>query len=156
MHIPSQSHTQIFRLLLCLLFIGTLLSACGRNAQSATREDSATSVTTTVVPVATAAQLAAVTVDGVIEQMAQERWLVGGTSILLDAQTTISGAPALGGSARIRGVMSVGGAVRAQTIIVDTLTQPGSGLASPTIAPTTVPTAVPTPAPFATGNSRQH
>lgn len=142
---PTPLRSQIVHILLGVLLLGTLLSACGRTAQSATQDDIAASVTTTALPAATTVQLATVTLDGVIEQMAQERWLVGGTSILLDSQTTINGTPSLGGSARIRGVMTGDGGVRAQTIIVDAIIQPLPAQASPTILPTTIPTSTPLP-----------
>src|SRR4051812_12111911 len=75
--------------LLSVLLIGMVLSACGRTAPSATQEANPIAMPTPVLPIPT--QLATVTLDGVIEQVAQESWRVGGTTILLDSQTAISG-----------------------------------------------------------------
>ena len=134
---------QLFSKLLSVLLIGMVLSACGRTAQSAAPDVPPVSATAPVL-LATA-QLATVTLDGVIEQMAQESWRVGGTMILLDSQTAISGSPALGGSVRIRGILTGNGALRTQAITVNENAQPTSAVASPTIAPTAAPTSTPLP-----------
>ena len=138
-------NSRTFSRLLSVLLIGTILSACGRTAQSVTQDSSATSMMTAVLPVATTTGRATVTLDGVIEQIAQERWLVAGTAILLEPQTAISGTPTLGASAHIRGVLTGDGAVRAQTIAVDGLPQPVPAVASPTVGPTALPTSTPLP-----------
>src|SRR5690242_17567844 len=96
--------SQLFSKLLSVLLIGMVLSACGRAAQSAAPGVPPVSATTPILPAVT--QLAIVTLDGVIERMAQESWRVKGTTILLDSQTAISGLPALGGSVRIRGILT--------------------------------------------------
>jgi Domain of unknown function (DUF5666) len=123
---------QLFSKLLSVLVLGIVLCACGRTAQSPAPDVPPVSATTPVLPATT--QLATVTLDGVIEQMAQESWRVGGTTILLDTQTAISGSPALGGSIRIRGILTGNGALRAQAITVNEYAQPTSAVASPTIA----------------------
>jgi hypothetical protein len=129
--------------LLSVLLIGMVLSACGRTAQSATQEATPNAVPTPVLPIPT--QLAIVTLEGVIEQIAQESWRVDGTTILLDSQTAISGSPALGGSVRIRGILTGDGALHAQAITVNEIAQPTLAVASPTIAPTAAPTSTPLP-----------
>jgi uncharacterized protein GlcG (DUF336 family) len=43
------------------------------------------------------------TLDGPIEQIAPERWVVNGIAVALDAQTTIMGAPQVGAVVQIRG-----------------------------------------------------
>src|SRR5262249_266201 len=65
--------------------------------------------------------------------------------ILLDAQTAINGTPTLGGSARIRGVLTGDGAVRAQMITVDGMSQPTPPVTLPTVGPTPLPTSTPLP-----------
>lgn len=136
-------HGHPFSKLLGVLLIGIVLSACGRPAQSTAQDASPVPATAPVLPAAT--QSAIVTLDGVIEQMAQESWRVGETAILLDSQTAISGSPTLGGSVRIRGILTGDGAVRAQTITVSEIALPTPTVASPTVAPTTVPTSTPLP-----------
>src|SRR5262245_48277999 len=121
MRYPACLCSQAFRVWLLCLLIGSLVSACGRSA--ANNASGLAASTTIADSIATPVRQATITLDGVIEQMAQERWLVGGTSVLLDAQTAITGNPSLGGSAHIRGVITADGAVQAQSISVDVLAQ---------------------------------
>ncbi len=132
---------RLFSKLLSVLLIGMVLNACGRTAQSAAPDLPPVSATTPVLPATT--QPATVTLDGVIERMAQESWRVGGTTILLDSQTAISGAPALGGSVRIRGILTGDGALRALAITVSEISQPAPAAVSSTVAPTALPTSTP-------------
>lgn len=138
------SRNQFITRSLSVLLIAMLLSACGRIVQSAPEVDPTTSVSTPALAGATV-QTATITLDGVIQEMAQERWRVGGAPILLDLQTTISGTPTLGDSVHILGVLTDDGAVRAQTITANALPQPTPAGASPTVAPSALPTSTPLP-----------
>lgn len=84
----------VFAVVACLMIGSLLLSACGRAAEGAAPN--------TAIPpsIATAPALGATavvssapfTLEGSIEQLAQERWVVAGTPVVIDAQTTILGA----------------------------------------------------------------
>jgi hypothetical protein len=85
------------------------------------------------------------TLDGPIERIAPEQWVVNGIAVALDAQTTILGTPQLGGVAHVRGDVQVDATLLARSITVEA-PQPASTRApipplpsSPNIAPTTVP-----------------
>jgi len=146
---PACLYRQAFRVLLLCLLIGSLLSACGRSTfNSASGLVASTAIADSI---AMPVQRATITLDGAIEQITQERWLVGGTSVLLDAQTSITGSPSLGGSAHVRGVITADGAVQAQSITVDLLVQTTPAPASPTIAPRAIPTVAPTATPLPPG-----
>ena len=91
--------------------------------------------TATATPQPTAVPLIA-TLDGTIEQIAQERWVVGGRVVLVGPDTAIEGTPAAGAPAHILGTIKGDGTLLAQRI--------GVG-AAPTATSTSVPTAFPTP-----------
>jgi Domain of unknown function (DUF5666) len=118
----------------------------------------ASTATATTTPTATP-----IAIDGQIEQLAQERWVIGGRAVILTASTTISGTPALNAIAHVRGSFAEGGALLALQIAVDpiaptlsatpsatpapTATLAPSATPEPTAIPTTVPTAPPASAP---------
>jgi hypothetical protein len=90
------------------------------------------------------------TLDGPIEQMTPERWVVRGSAVAIGAQTTITGTPRLGARARISGVVRADGARLAQTITIGAPPTPGAP-PRPTLAPSpTAATRTPTPKPTAT------
>jgi hypothetical protein len=80
--------------------------------------------------------------DGPIEQIALEGWIVNGKPIGLDSQTVISGTPVAGAIAHVRGDLQPNGALLARAIRVDAPRLP------PTIVPVTkaptAPVSVPT------------
>jgi hypothetical protein len=96
-------------------------------------------VVPTSAPPTTAPALALIALDGPIEQIAQEGWVVGGTTVVLTSTTLIEGTPALGAPAHVRGVVQNGGALLARSIVVEPLP------ASPSISPIVTPTATPAP-----------
>ena len=98
-------------------------------------------VAPTSVPASTAPALGLIALDGPIEQIAQEGWVVGGTTVVLTSTTAIEGTPALGAIAHVRGVAQNGGALLAQSIVVEPL---------PTAASTSLPTSIPTATPVPT------
>src|SRR5436190_1804454 len=65
----------------------------------------------TSVPTSTTPALALIALDGPIEQIAQEGWVVGGTTVVLSSTTTIEGTPALGATVHVHGVVQHGGAL---------------------------------------------
>ncbi len=86
-------------------------------------------------------------IEGVVERVDQEAWVVGGTAIAIDSQTTIDGTPAVGAIAHVSGVVRADGARLARSVRLDpapTLPPP-----APTLAPTpfVFPTITPSPAP---------
>lgn len=100
------------------------------------------------------------TLDGQVQQIAQEAWVVAGTPFALDARTVITGAPTIGASASVRGVVLADGRMLAYDIIVVNAplaptSAPSTPSPAPTVAPTPTiappptiaPTAVPPPAP---------
>jgi Domain of unknown function (DUF5666) len=70
--------------------------------------------------------------DGPITQLAPDGWIVNGMPVALDPQTAISGTPALGAVAHIRGPLQDDGALLARSITVD---------AAPPLVATPVPAA---------------
>jgi hypothetical protein len=87
--------------------------------------------------------------DGPIEQIGSERWVVNGMAINLDAQTTITGTPELGVIAHVRGNVQADATLIAHSIIVDA-PQPSSTSApiAPTSpAPVVIPAATPVQVP---------
>jgi hypothetical protein len=105
----------------------------------------------TVVPSATATPLVLMTIDGPIEQIAQEGWVVGGTTVVLTSTTAIEGTPALGASVQVRGVAQEGGALLANSIVVAASPTPTSTpAATHTSTPTAAPAPTATPAPTTT------
>jgi hypothetical protein len=95
--------------------------------------------------------------EGVIERIDQEAWVVAGATIAIDAQTTIVGTPTLGAPVHISGVEYADGSRLARDVRVDsapTPQPPASTVAptpppAPTVAPTpfAFPTITPSPAP---------
>jgi len=132
-----------------LLLWSLLLSACGRVVDDTTPNTTAPSSVPTPPALEATAELAVspLTLDGTIEQLSQERWVVAGTPVVLDAQTTITGAPALGALAHIQGKLTTDGAVVAHMITI-AASVATSAAAPPLIIPATpfpVPTATPLP-----------
>jgi hypothetical protein len=80
------------------------------------------------------------TLDGPIAQIATDGWVVNGMPVALDAQTTISGTPAVGAVAHVRGTLQDNGSLLARSITVD-------AVVIPTGPPTGAPTAAPVEAP---------
>jgi hypothetical protein len=100
--------------------------------------------TPTSVSVPTAPAPGLVTLDGPIEQIAQEGWVVGGTTVVLTSTTVIEGAPAPGAIAHVRGIAQSGGVLLAQSIVIEPLpTPPGTPAATPDPAATPIPGAAP-------------
>jgi hypothetical protein len=89
-------------------------------------------------------------IEGVVERIDQEAWVVDGVTIAIDAQTTIVGTPAIGALAHISGVVYADGSRLARDVRVDTIPTPRPP--APTVAPTEAPapTAVATPTAFPT------
>jgi hypothetical protein len=82
--------------------------------------------------------------DGTIEEIAQERWVVAGEIVSIAADTEISGTPALGATAHISGTVGMSGTFVAHSIVV---------AAAPTEVPTATSTAIPTAVPTATSTA---
>jgi len=123
-----------------LLIAILLLSACGRGAQGAVPDTTIPSVAPA--PEVTASlPVAPFSLDGTIEQLAQEGWVVAGTSVALDAHTTITGTPALGAKAHIEGELTGNAVLRARTIAV--VAPAAASTVAP--APTTLPADTPSP-----------
>jgi hypothetical protein len=112
--------------------LGAGALAAARTIVDAIRPQPTTMPTATQLP--TPSPRAALTLNGRIEQMAQERWLVGGTTVVLSSTTRIAGAPAIGALAHIQGSGLGNGAVLANSIAVETPAP------TPTSTPTTIPT----------------
>jgi len=77
------------------------------------------------------------TIEGLVERADQEAWVVDGTTVLIDTQTQITGAPALSGRVRVTGILRADGARIARSISV-----------VPAATPTLAPTSAATPTPF--------
>ena len=103
-------------------------------------------------------------VDGAIEQIAQEGWVVDGRTVVISSTTAIEGRPALGAIAHVRGLAIANTRLLAQSIVVEqppptatpvptaivrpTATVMPTAAPSPTLSPAPAPTAVPAqPAP---------
>jgi hypothetical protein len=137
----------VLAVVVSLLIGSLLLSACGRADQSAAP---ATAIpisiaTAPALGAATSAPAAPFILDGAIEQLAQERWVVAGTPVVLDTQTTIVGAPALGAMAHIQGELSTDAVLLARTISVEALMATSTVAPTPTTAPTSTPSPIPPP-----------
>jgi hypothetical protein len=120
--------------------------------------------TPTAVP-SPVAPFTSVVVDGAIQQIAQEGWVVDGRTVIISSTTTIEGRPALGATAHVRGVAIANAGLLAHSIVVEQPPAPTVTLAptatlapavtltptavlSPTLAPAPAPTALPAqPAP---------
>ena len=82
------------------------------------------------------------TLDGPIEQITSERWVVNGFTVVLDAQTTIKDTPSIGAIAHVRGEVQADATLLARSITVEAPQLPSTSapiLPSPAIAPTTIP-----------------
>jgi hypothetical protein len=117
-------------------------------------------VSPTFVPTSTAPALALIALDGPIEQIAQEGWVVGGTTVVLTSTTSIEGTPALGAMVHVHGVAQNGGALLARSIVVEplpTIISTPPPISMPTEIPTLTATPVPVvaPVPAAPGPSDQ-
>lgn len=77
---------------------------------------------------------------GPIQQITPAEWLVADVPVRIGAATTISGVPAIGAEAEVRGALGDDGAIAADTIAI--LAAPPTTQA-PTSAPTPLPTATP-------------
>jgi hypothetical protein len=100
----------------------------------------------TAIPTATPAPRT-FSIEGIVERIDQEAWIVGGAVIAIDVQTTIDGTPALGAVAHVSGVVREDGARLARSMRLDPTPTPP--LPAPTVAPTpfVFPTITPSPAP---------
>jgi hypothetical protein len=124
--------------ILLALALGTGVVAAARAIVRAIQAPSSTSTTT--LPASTP-----FTLDGPIEQIAPERWVVNGFAVAIDSQTVVSGAPSAGAIAHIRGILQADGVMLAQTIEI-VAAQPTAVRPVPAL-PTTPPTPQPAPAP---------
>jgi len=104
----------------------------------------------TAVPLPTLVPAQAFTLDGSIEQIAPEGWVVKGISVALDTQTAVSGTPAVGALAHLRGVIQPNGTLLAQQVTVAALPTQAPSAAAP--AATAVPPPSPAPPPAASGD----
>jgi hypothetical protein len=94
------------------------------------------------------------TIEGIVQRIDQEAWLVNGATIAIDARTTIVGTPAVGAMARVSGVVRADGSRLSLGVLVSPIpttppTSPPTSPPAPTIAPTPIvfPTITPSPAP---------
>jgi hypothetical protein len=128
-----------------------LVLVLGAGALAATRAIVRIIQGSTASPTSTPTAPVRFTLDGPIEQITPERWVVRGTSIAIGAQTTISGTPTLGARAQISGAVQADGTRLAQTIAIAASLMP-SQLPVPTVPPSpiVVATNTPTPKPTAT------
>lgn len=80
--------------------------------------------------------------DGPIEQISEERWVVGGQAVLLNSQTTIRGNAIPGMTAHVHGTLIADGALLADSIVVEVppATFAPSAVPTATLAPTALPT----------------
>jgi hypothetical protein len=111
-------------------------------------------VVPTSMPSATMPALTLIALDGPIERITQEGWVVGGTTVVLTSTTLIEGTPALGAPAHVRGIAQNGGALLARNIVVDpwpVITGTPAPISTPTETPappaTPISTVAPVPAP---------
>jgi hypothetical protein len=104
----------------------------------------------TATPMPTLAPAQTFTLDGPIEQIAPDGWVVNGIPVAIDAQTAIAGTPAIGAVAHLRGLIQADGTLLAQQVTIAASPTPASSAASP--AATAVPPA-PTAASLPTATS---
>jgi hypothetical protein len=83
-----------------------------------------------------------IVIDGPIDQIAQEGWVVGGVSVVVSSTTSIEGLPAVGAIAHVRGVAQANAGLLAQSIVVEQLP---TATAMPTATAAITPTATPSP-----------
>ena len=134
-------HRAVCAVVASLMIGSLLLSACGRVAEGAQSGATVPSSLPTGARSGTAPQVPAApfTLDGSIEQLAQERWMVAGTPIALDAQTAITGTPVLGAMAHLKGEITADGALLARSITVEALAATSTVVPTATTAPTATP-----------------
>src|SRR6266540_3840271 len=141
MYYCSQPRSQAIMLFATSIVLAALLlSACGQVVQGAAPNTTAPS------PLR-----APFTLNGAIEQISQERWVVAGTPVILGPQTVITGAPARGAIAHIRGVLTADGALLAESITVDAPAAARTRTPAPTVFPTATSPPVPTLTPLPPG-----
>jgi hypothetical protein len=100
----------------------------------------------TSIPTPTPPALALIALDGPIEQIAQEGWIVGGTTVILTSTTSIEGTPAIGATVHVQAVAQPGGALLARRMVVEPLpTITNTPLPTSTLPPTSIPTELPSP-----------
>ena len=87
------------------------------------------------------------TLDGPIEQIAPERWVVNGIAVALDAQTAVDGTPTVGAVAHMRGDVQADATLLARSITVVAPQLPSTSAPIPPIpsSPNIVPTTIPVP-----------
>jgi len=99
-------------------------------------------LTPTAVPSPTASPLALIVIDGAIDQIAQEGWVVGGMTVIISSTTSIEGIPALGATAHVRGMPQGSSGFLAYSIVVE---QPPTPTAMPAPTAAMTPTVVLSP-----------
>jgi hypothetical protein len=105
--------------------------------------------------VAPTAPLATFTLDGIVEQIDEEAWVVSGAPIVIDVQTAITGSAAVGATVHIRGVIRADGARIARSIAVGPPPTAIPAVApTPFAFPTITPAPIPTRLPAATPNDQ--
>ncbi|MEO7910558.1 MAG: DUF5666 domain-containing protein [Roseiflexaceae bacterium] len=89
------------------------------------------------------------TLDGPIEQIAPDGWVVNGIAVTLDAQTTIDGAPVVGAVVHVGGDLQTDATLLARRITVETPPLPSTSAPIPPIpsVPPSAPTTLPVPPP---------
>ena len=112
----------------------------------------ATPVPTSAAPTFVPAETFAL--DGPIEQIAPDSWIVSGIAVAIDSQTVITGTPVVGAIAHIRGVVPANGTLQAQRaavevqinipLVIGPANPSSTNAPQPTPAPTP-PVAVPQP-----------
>jgi hypothetical protein len=87
------------------------------------------------------------TLDGSIEQIVSERWVVNGIAIALDAQTAVDGTPMVGAVAHVRGDVQADATLLARSITVAAPQLPSTSAPIPPIpsSPNSAPTTIPLP-----------
>jgi hypothetical protein len=99
------------------------------------------SIPTTTLPAATP-----FTLDGPIEQIGPDGWVVNGIAITLDAQTTVDGTPVVGAIVHVNGDVQRDATLLAQHITIAPAQLPPTSAPLPT-SPLSAPTTLPVPAP---------
>jgi hypothetical protein len=108
-----------------------------------------TSTPTTTLPAATP-----FTLDGSIEHIAPERWVVNGIAVALNAETTVDGTPAVGTVVHVDGSVLPDATLLARRILVKAPHLPATSApipSSPVVAPTRLPVPPPNGEPDESG-----
>jgi len=89
------------------------------------------------------------TLDGPIEQLTSERWVVNGIAVVLDAQTAVDGTPTVGAVAHVRGNVQADATLLARNITVAAPQLSSTSAPIPPIpsSPNSGPTTIPAPPP---------